>query len=242
MLYLYIYIVYTKTQTLTTSTSSPRLVLERSSSLCSGRMYVRDFPPKSRKFFGDVMAADDSGSNSRELGRHLHSWYPPPSRNFGKVVNRISRNSSALQSTVLKTIFFSPRPALNNASFSRAVVGIVCLSTWDRQTKWCVQVEDRLLSGCSKFWESLGFFWRNSRLISSAIRFLDLSWLLLLTPPLMRRRFASTRSALSSTVSSVNNYISTVTYNPTHRHLLGHALTQLWACMHDIIKPIKQVW
>ena len=97
----------------------------KSKSLCNGMMYVLELPLLSCKVLGEVKHIDESGSKNRELQLHFANMKPPESFNFGNTPCNNSQNSSPEQSTFSTTIFFSPSPASNKASFSVSVVGMI---------------------------------------------------------------------------------------------------------------------
>ena len=97
----------------------------KSKSLSNGIMYVLELPILSCKVFGEVKHIDESGSKNRELHLHFANMKPSESFNFGNAPCNNSRNCSPEQSKSSTTIFFSPSPASNKASFSVSVVGMI---------------------------------------------------------------------------------------------------------------------
>ena len=88
-------------------------------------MYVLELPILSCKRLGEVKHIDESGSKNCELHLHFANMKLPESFNFGNAACNSSQNSSPEQSTSSMTIFFSPSPASNKASFSLSVVGMM---------------------------------------------------------------------------------------------------------------------
>ena len=111
-------------------------------------MYVLELPILSCKRLGEVKHIDESGSKNRELHLHFANMKPPESFNFGNAACNSSRNSSPEQSTSSMTIFFSPSPASNKASFSLSVVGMMSWAQRLKQTNLCAHVLAARLQGC----------------------------------------------------------------------------------------------
>ena len=63
-------------------------------------------PTLSLSKWGEDRTCLESGSSSRELGIHLHSWNPPPSRSFGYASYNTSLNAFASISNVENSISF----------------------------------------------------------------------------------------------------------------------------------------
>ena len=111
-------------------------------------MYVLELPILSCKHLGEVKHTDESGSKNCELHLHFANMKPPESFNFGNAACNSSRNSSPEQSTSSMTIFFSPSPASNKASFSLSVVGMMSWAQQLKQTNLCAHVLAARLQGC----------------------------------------------------------------------------------------------
>ena len=122
----------------------------------------------------------------------------PESFNFGNAACNNSQNSSPEQSTFSTTIFFSPSPASNKASFSVSLVGMISWAQRLKQTNLCVHVLAACLHGhlSSRFTELFFCPKKDDVQVNSLLKelsFLD-SQTLAVRPSLALRRLLSAKS------------------------------------------------